>query len=387
MPRDDVGNGWRTLREGDPVVFRPDACLIVRRPGAECGLCRQACPKGVLAGGLWSIALEVDGCIGCGVCAAACPTGALAVEGFAPEAAAPGGGVVLECARVAPADRAEGATVVPCLGGLTAPDLVDRAASGPVTVMDRGFCAGCDVGCGAQPWAAALAEATGLVVLVDPDLADRIAVRDAPLAIRRALPAHDALRPDLAARARLGRRDFFRAVVHPEPPATPLEQSRRVIEGRGLIDPVARRRILARLTDLAVARDRALPTALTPAIRLTDGCGLHGVCAAICPTGALRMAQGAGSLALTFEATDCIACNECQRACPTKALSLWPDGDGTAPKGRRTLAERASRACDACGDTFALDPGDETTCLCPICTKSAGLMQALSAWRAGCASS
>ncbi len=59
---------FERLRDGDPVVFASESCLIVRRAGMMCGLCRDACPAAVLAGGQWSIALEGEGCVGCGLC-------------------------------------------------------------------------------------------------------------------------------------------------------------------------------------------------------------------------------------------------------------------------------------------------------------------------------
>src|SRR3972149_5560579 len=92
---DDFPNpvlGVGRLRQGDPVLFASDACLIVRRPGMDCGVCREACPTGVLSGGQWSITLETDGCVGCGLCAAACPTGALLVGGCTPPPVSAAGG-------------------------------------------------------------------------------------------------------------------------------------------------------------------------------------------------------------------------------------------------------------------------------------------------------
>ncbi len=384
-------SGFLALRHGDPVLFRPDACLIVRRPGAECGLCRDACPKAVLGGGEWSVALETDGCIGCGLCAAACPTGAIAVEGFAPVAALPNSGAEtaprpIECARVPDGLRRAGAEVVPCLGGLSEPDLLERAATRGAVLIDRGLCGGCEVGCGATPWAAALAGAEARLAHIEGLPEGRLSCEAEPLDPARARPTGPALRPDLHAKTRPSRRELFRRVLAPEPEESPLERSRRIIEGRGLITPLRRNRELASLAALAADAGVALPTAFLPAIRLADACGMHGVCAAICPTGALRLEEGGSAMALTFAAADCISCNECQRACPTRALSLWPEGDGSLPAGRQTLKTSASRACDGCGASFALDAGDTTTCYCPICQKSIGLMQAMSAWRSGCPS-
>lgn len=159
MPDQRNPDNFVALRHGDPVAFDARACLIVRRPGAECGLCRDACPKAVLGGGEWSIALDIEGCIGCGLCAAACPTGAFLVEGFEMAPRDEPVARAVECARVPEALRHAGAEIVPCLGGLSAPDLLDRAAAGGAVLIDRGLCETCGVGCGPAPWAAALAAA------------------------------------------------------------------------------------------------------------------------------------------------------------------------------------------------------------------------------------
>lgn len=362
---DEHEHAFIRLKSDDPVQFCSDACLIVRRPGAECGLCREACPKSVLTGGLWSITLEADGCIGCGLCAAACPTGALLVDGFASDAEAPSTEVsLLECHRVSPADRVEGATSVPCLGGLTAPDLLDRAAVGNVVLVDRRLCETCGVGCGAAPWRASVAEVRRLMAAVDTGLSDRVQVTEKPLDPASALPVLTALRPDKAAKLKLDRRELFKRIVAPQEPIDVLAESRRVIEGRGLIAPIARGRVVARIAALADAQNQTFPPALLPAVKVADGCGLHAVCAAICPTGALRLDLAASTMALSFEASECISCGECQRACPTRALTLWPEGDGASPEARATLITRRRRVCDGCGDSFAVPETETDTCLC-----------------------
>lgn len=382
----DTG-AFLALRLGEPVFLRPDACLIVRRPGAECGQCRDACPKAVLGGGEWSVALETDGCIGCGLCAAACPTGAIMVEGFAATERVEAAPQAIECARVPEDLRRAGAEVVPCLGGLSVPDLLERAAAGGSVIVDRGLCGTCEAGCGAEPWAAALAEARTLCAKLERPADTLLTVDADPVAPAQTRPMIEALRPDLHAKTRPSRRDLFRRVLASPPEETPVERSRRIIEGRGLIPALRRKRELASLATLAKADHQALPATIFPAIRLADGCGLHGVCAAICPTGALRLDHGHGETMLSFDAAACINCAECQRACPTKALSLWPEGDGSRPEGRQVLTVRTSRSCDGCGATFPLAPGDTTRSYCPICEKSIGLMTAFFAPRQGCPSS
>ncbi len=363
--------GLGRLRQGDPVFFTSDACLIVRRAGMDCGVCREACPAGVLSGGRWSIALETDGCVGCGLCAAACPTGALMVEGCTPYPMnAAGEQIVLECRRVAVADRDSNAVVVPCLGGLTTPDLLDFLEDTEATVAfaDHGWCASCPVGRSNAPWQSALDETRAVLGAIDARLADGLIVERRDLPVSRAKPVMASLRPD----KKVGRRDFLRRMVGAVEPRDPLAESRRVVFGRGLVSPLKRERVLDRIGALAADLEQAFPASLMPAIKIAEGCELNGLCAAICPTGALRRQEDDGTLALQFDASGCIACGECQRVCPSKALSLWSEGDGTMPHAPVTLIERRTAVCVSCGDSFVRTGAEQC---CPFCQKSMNVMR------------
>jgi len=374
-----TGAVFGRLKFGDPVVFASDSCLIVRRPGMTCGLCREACPADVLSGGQWSIALEAEGCVGCGLCAAACPTGALMVEGCTPYAPdATGERIVLECRRVGAADRDPNAVVVPCLGGLTTPDLLDLNVQTAATIVlaDHGWCADCPVGRSSAPWRSALEETTALLAAVDTRLAGGLVVDRKDLPGDRAEPVMAALRPD----KQVGRRDFLRRVVGAVEPRDSLAESRRVVFGRGLVSPLKRERVLDRIGVLAANLDRDIPPSLMPAIKIADGCEVDGVCAAICPTGALRRTEDEDAIALEFDAAACIACGECQRVCPSKALSLWPEGDGTLPRGPVTLVERGTAICVSCGSHFVA-AGDEH--FCPPCRKTMNIVHEIASLKFG----
>ena len=369
---------FQHLRAGDPVTYTSEACLIVRRAGMSCGLCREICPADVLAGGEWSITLEAEGCIGCGLCAAVCPAGALNMDGFrplVPETA--GGRIVLECRRVAADDRDPQAIVVPCLGGLTAPDLMEAAGSGAaIVVADHGWCAACPVSHRADPWHTALSETKALLSTISAQLAGAIDVERRDLAPDRARPVMAALRPD----KQVGRRDLLRRLTGTNERRDSLAESRRAIAGRGLVKPIKRKRLLKQISALAASRGMPMPPALMPAVKIVDGCELSGLCAAICPTGALRRAEENGTTALEFDAADCMACGECQRVCPRSALSLWPAGDGTVRDAPATLIERSAAICEGCGDTFT---GESTMQFCPTCRKTMSVMREFASWKFG----
>lgn len=378
---------FQRLREGEPILFAEDACLIVRRPALSCRLCKEACPVGAISGNQWSVALAGDDCVACGLCAAACPTGALAVEPSvmdAPSAPDATSGRQLDCRRVPAALRDQNATVVPCLGGLTVPDLIElvAASAGPVTIKDRGWCNECGVAKHPEPWRANLDEAKSILAAIDPALADQLDVEQSPLLQQRAGPIMSSLRPD----RRVARRDFLRRLLGSVSAHGPAE-SRRIVFGRGLVRPFRRERILAVVSVLAARRHASVPAALTPKVKIADGCELHGVCAAICPTGALRKVDARNNameseIRIEFDGALCIACGECQHACPGKALSLWNHGDGLTAAAPVTLASRRSATCGRCGAQFTvLDEVPNGDGACFACRRSADMMRDLGRFR------
>ena len=369
---------FRHLKANEPVLFASNSCLIVRRPGMGCGLCRDACPVGVLSGSQWSIALETDGCVGCGLCAAACPTGALMVEDCTPQPPSKTTDrIVLECRRVRGADLDPQAVVVPCLGGLTVPDLIDlvEATDATIIVADRGWCGSCSIGRCDAPWEAVVAEVKSMLAAVDPRLVDDLIVEQKTLSPDHAGPVLTALRPE----RQVGRRNFLLHLVEATQRET-LAESRRVMQGRGLVEPRKRQRILNRLGSLAADLDKDMPAELMPAIKIAEGCELNGLCAAICPTGALRREEGEDSISLQFDADRCITCGECQRVCPSKALSLWPEGDGTVRRGWAAVMNRRTATCASCGDNFVAKADERA---CPACEKTTNVMREVATLRFG----
>lgn len=128
---------------------------------------------------------------------------------------------------------------------------------------------------------------------------------------------------------------------------------------------------IALLRQVAVRWEGTLPLGAIPEIRISDACANHGVCAAVCPTRALRRYADEGYAGLEFEATACIACGMCAVVCPENALAIHAvaatDRSGE-PKQR--ISRHAQRSCARCDDEFPARADEE---LCPPCRKDVGL--------------
>ncbi|MBI3575216.1 MAG: 4Fe-4S binding protein [Gammaproteobacteria bacterium] len=368
---------FRRLDPGAPVGLRAGACLPLRSRHTECDACVTVCPVGVLHRGEEIFSLD-EGCLGCGRCATVCPTGALAVQGFAPNPDDTGatGTLAVDCRRVPAGLAPVGALRVPCLGGFSVGRLLAlRLAAGerPLNLLDRGCCRNCPAGKGARhPARAALLEARAWLrqTGVPPALWPRLTRRRLPPAARPE-PVGAAPTPPVR------RRDFFGELAR-ELMAEAGARSASHPAARAAVNPDRQRRSPERerrrlaLGGLAARYGTTVPARFFPTVRIGDACRDHGLCAALCPTGALRVHAGDDVRGVAFDAAACIACGLCESACPEQALRLQPGGGGTADKVV-VLTEHATRACADCGQTFAAS--DRET-LCPTCRKSRAFAQA-----------
>lgn len=335
-----------------PVALDPAACLTVQRPGAACTACARTCPADTIRIDARTVTVDQHACTGCGRCAGACPTGALSVSGFA-------SGRVIECSRVAPRDRMAGASIVPCLGGLSARHLRDRLPDGGAVLVDRGWCAACPAGGVAAPWA----EAVGSVNADAETLAraERIVVRRAPISPRlaKAPPALAAGAPD-----RPARRQIFARLLGPSTGTRAPREAEARPPGRVAAPALARR--TATLRDLAVGLP--LPAALFPSIAFTGDANAARLAASLCPTGALALETGPDADRLTFEAAQCLACAACAEV---PGVTAAVRGQGFY-RGPVDLARLPMTGCRRCGTRFASDGAPD----CPGCRKDHDLAAA-----------
>lgn len=358
------------------VRFDAGACLPSRYPGCTCGLCVEVCPLGAIELESGIPVASDEQCIGCGQCVAACPTAALDTDGFVLPEKLPAEARVqyLDCWRVPLTESPPHTLRVPCFGGIVSGWLLalfDRLAADrerPIHFLDRNGCANCPAGPGIATFHAALAETRTLLTACG--------VADALLPASTFHPSRQALTPSIPTAASalpLGRRSFLRNLVGgtartidaAKAAATPAVD----IVLRREILPVSHLRTTAALGRIAQRHGRPAPVRILPQLSVAD-CDAHGICARVCPTGALQRheaADGTGA-ELRFNAALCVACGQCARICPDRALRLSPEG-GQA--GSETLIRWLAQACATCGETFYGTTGDT----CPACRKEQDLFE------------
>jgi ferredoxin len=362
------------LTERAALWFEREACLAVRFPYAGCDRCARACPVEVLT--LSGDGPELtEGCLNCGRCVAACPSDALRMPGSEPKPPADEGiAVRIDCWRVPEALSTPDTIRLPCLGALKVSRLLHLARTGPVSIMDRGWCADCPAGGDRHPASEAMAEANRLLGGTEPAI--RIEQRPLPQQVAAVgIPHPLDQRPT-------GRRGFLRhlageavAIRLPEvtsSAAPPHDGNRR-------IEPAEQ------LARLAAFPDDP-PAALLPTLTLGDDCCNHNVCARLCPTGALQVYEQNDHAGIRFDARRCIACEACLRGCPEQALSLESGGGSPTPV---TLSRHRLRECFECSRPFATppfaswpgaatdsEPDEDALPVCPACSKSRRLIRA-----------
>ena len=330
---------FRRVRKDASLLLDADRCLRLRSRYSDCDRCAQACPQRVLRACDSGFRLA-DGCLSCGRCSAACPTDALQTEGFAlnpSRASASQAPLFVDCWKVPPSLSARDATRVPCLGGIALHRLVQwhvMSEGRQIVLLDRGWCGRCSAGSGAiHPAQEALDAARALLAGLGMSTNTLPRLESLPLPPAQ-MPAD--IPGPLAART-VSRREFFSGMTRAAARAiTPVVVGEHGESGQscsarlGKIETTAHSQLLAQAAALGERHGRPLPAGLFPALRVSDACRNHRVCAATCPTGALQAyANGDGASAgIAFDAAACIACGDCTRACPEQALAVVPRGDG-----------------------------------------------------------
>lgn len=315
-------------------------------------------------------------CVGCGQCSAGCPSGALNSQGFNLPDDVDGEAIefFVDCWRVPHAESPEGAIRVPCTAGLSGGwliSLADRVVDRPFHLLDRGYCGSCAVGAGVQTLRATVAEVRTLLFESGVPLDRLPSITFLPA---RSQPATSI--PESTSEVPMGRRTFFRGLLGGVARGAEQIANAHVVTDNPIVlretnAPIDRLRTVTALGNIARRHGRELPDKAVPQISLGN-CSGHGICAKVCPTGALQRVESESAAKLEFFAARCITCGQCATTCPDKAIRVSPTG-GTAVV--EVLAHWRANTCSECQETFYGSGGES----CPICTKKKQVMQGMAA--------
>gem|GEM_PF-930494 len=307
----------------------PARCLRRWYKGSECTLCVDSCP--VKAVEVKGRDVLVDGslCLLCGACSSICPTGVFNI-GLEDLILKMGNGDVL---RVSCREVGEN-TLSTCINALNENHYLILASKFNRIVVDA-RCEGCP-----------LARGPGLKVLesVAGMLAQRIEVirgsgSPSPL-IRRAVIKRVVVEGTALVSPPMG-------VIASLVSGNPIE----VVDSR----TPERATVTYRLKALEAAKTLGVTVKLLHPVVDTSKCTFCGICAGVCPTGAIEFEE-AGILRINV--SKCISCQHCIKLCPDNAMV-----QGESEEPRVLEYTRSMTVCPRCGFTYPSSLSE-----CPKCS-------------------
>lgn len=378
-PAQAVPDRYRPIEAEGRVRFLADACIALRSGAGACSECISACPVAAIQAQDSGYAVS-SACLGCGACAAACPSGAIKVKGFENLTQLPSGNVVrVECRKVPESIAGQASVRVPCLAGITPSQwlsIAEMAGNRRLIVVDRSWCAHCTVGSYSAPHHPArhaLDQADAVLAEIGWPEVRRPRIQHDPLPASLMPAAIPAERP-----ASLARRAFFRSLGHEARKVVGLDEavalpSPRLMKQQGLPLP-EREHLLTTALRIAATAGQEMPAAPFAALAVASNCCHHGICAGLCPTGALSLYEDGDTAGLEFNAWRCIGCGHCVKSCPERAITLHGAPLAPDPQAAQRLMAHVAKTCPACHEAFH-GPAAATTC--PACQRNRQMGAAL----------
>ncbi|OQX16705.1 MAG: hypothetical protein BWK76_11265 [Desulfobulbaceae bacterium A2] len=323
----------RFRNDADPgLSFQPRRCLRNRFRGSSCELCRRECPAGALTLVPGAVVIDQAKCMGCLACAAVCPAHALELRdqrlADAMSRLLQQPGLVVACCCEKSVRTGE-EIILPCLGALSVEHLAAFATLGRGLHLHLEHCHDCRAAAVPEILERRLAELHTRLGPAGEGLAIRL--------LRRAAPSpcggtgEDDVSAETASPSAGSRRAFFRAF---------REVSRHAVQESWSIlsedqaaerstsrekEAIPRSQVLRQVLDRVGAGQQRALFPLFHNLTVADTCNLCGACAGMCPTGALQVdRQEEGTKTLRFHWAACSGCGLCQEFCRPRSIQLSP---------------------------------------------------------------
>lgn len=366
-----------------PVAVDTPLCSRFRTPRSRCRACAEVCPTGAIR--IAERGAEIAGrCHGCGACFAACPNGAFRIAGKDDRAllsalrercAPPPAAFRIRCARGA----ASAELVVPCLGRVTEVLLLEPLRLGaPATEVLQPPCGNCPSARAVAGLPRVLGRARALAELVGRDggaiREHSVPLRGGPEEGRRPVTRRGflrALRGDTGADLAPAARESGGG-GNGGPSFRELLEQRRESEKRRLLVECLRGFPDGAGGSPTTPTWKATPVAMASGdaplaeLAVTSRCTGCGVCATLCPTGAITASWTEGDFVLGYRPRDCTGCRVCVIVCGPRAIRAKERVrlDPLLVETEVPLLRAPRATCRRCRDPFPVN-GSET---CPLCT-------------------
>ncbi|MBI4331939.1 MAG: 4Fe-4S binding protein [Chloroflexi bacterium] len=324
-----------------------------------CRLCLSSCPSGSIKGESGTVTVEKAGCDGCGACVPACPWGAIHFPPFTPDIAEE------RMAHLA-SDKPDGLS----------PRILLVHCRGSESILNRMGAAGIRYPASVIPYyLPCLATLSPFLVLRAFQLgAEGVAVLPCQneclhglelVKMRRALGFVHRLMPHLG----LGRERLLRVLDGDLPSVgdqlTKMAEEIQKLGPRPMpgtrdghpaspFSPLVLAGLVEKSGNSFVIEGNDVPFGLVDIN--SELCTVCRLCTSVCRSGALAFERSGTELGLMFRHSQCYACGECVRVCPTRALHVKRALKGSLVGLSLLLLRVGVVSCPDCGGEVAPAP-------------------------------
>lgn len=368
-------------------------CSRFRTPKSGCSLCADLCPVNAIS--ISEKGAEIQGgCIDCGVCISACPNGAFMINGrddkkIIGEIRAKVKGQGLKVFRVS-CEHGDGSSdlTVPCLSSLTEALLLAPFKAGVSTIeILRPSCEKCPNKKAAPhldrvvKQVRYIYEMLGIrkenISVLSSEFREKIISETTPRntevrtvsrreffgSVRhRAMEVAAASIPDVENKGN-GNKELFREAIQKKSENNKREMLLKLIEEIRLMSNDEGVTLNSEIQNQRVEVPSSY--SISADLEVNSGCTACGVCATLCPTGAISQQWTEGHYNLNYKPALCTNCSVCVSACMPRAIKIKEKASLSLllEMDEVSLFEAPRKMCAVCRNNFI--GGDSE--ICPLC--------------------